>query len=84
MSGSSSDVAGNAKKHQAVMTETKVQVIERVERGKNMVELLYCTPVLFKALYCKIKKVFFVFCFFMCHLCEQYYKPITVLHSRLC
>ena len=31
MSGSSSDVAGNAKKHQAVMTETKVQVIERVE-----------------------------------------------------
>ena len=32
----------------------------------------------------EIKKVFFVFCFFMCHLCEQYYKPITVLHSRLC
>ena len=26
-----------------------------------MVDLLYCTPVLFKALYCKIKKVFFVF-----------------------
>ena len=68
MSGSSSDVAGNAKKYQAVMTETKVRVIERVERGKKMVELLYCTPVLFKALHCKIKKVSFVFCF-LCVIC---------------
>ena len=54
MSGSSCDVAGTAKKHQAVMMETKAGVIEREERGKKMAELLDCTPVLFKALYCKI------------------------------
>ena len=38
------------------------------------------TTVLFKVLYCKIKNVFFNFfvCFFMCYLCEKYYKPITV------
>ena len=43
-------------------------------------QLLYCTTVLFKVLYCKIKNVFFIFCvclFFMYYLCEKYYKPIT-------
>ena len=41
----------------------------------------YCTTVLFKVLYCKMKNVFFIFCvclFFMYYLCEKYYKPITV------
>ena len=50
-------------------------------------QLLYCTTVLFKVLYCKIKNVFFIFCLFvMYYLCEKYYKPITVqyLYSRLC
>ena len=44
-------------------------------------QLLYCSTVLFKVLYCKIKNVFFIFCvclFFMYYLCEKYYKPITV------
>ena len=42
-------------------------------------QLLYCTTVLFKVLYCKMKNVFFIFClFFMYYLCEKYYKPITV------
>ena len=40
---------------------------------------LYCTTVLFKVLYCKIKNVFFIFCvFLMYYLCEKYYKPIIV------
>ena len=39
-------------------------------------QLLYCTTVLFKILYCKIKNYFCVF--FMYYLCEKYYKPITV------
>ena len=41
----------------------------------------YCTTVLFKVLYCKMKNVFFIFCvclFFMYYLCERYYKPLTV------
>ena len=34
-------------------------------------QLLYCTSVLFKALHCKIKHVFFFVClFFMYYLCE--------------
>ena len=37
-------------------------------------QLLYCTTVLFKVLYCKMKKCLF----FMYYLCEKYYKPITV------
>ena len=42
-------------------------------------QLLYCTTVLFKVLYCKIKNVFFILClFFMYYLREKYYKPITV------
>ena len=44
-------------------------------------QLLYCTTVLFKVLYCKTKNVFFIFCvylFFTYYLCEKYYKPITV------
>ena len=34
----------------------------------------------------KIKNVFFTFlCLFVFYvLCEKYYKPITVLYSRLC
>ena len=43
-------------------------------------QLLYCTTVLFKVLYRKIKNVFFTFvfvCFFMYYLCEKYYEPIT-------
>ena len=39
--------------------------------------LLYCTTVLFKVLYCKIKNVFKIL-FFMYYLCEKYYKSITV------
>ena len=35
---SSSDVAGTAKKCQAITMETKVKIIERVERGKKMVD----------------------------------------------
>ena len=44
-------------------------------------QLLYCTAVHFKVLYCKIKHVFFIFrvCF-LYYLCEKYYKPITVQH----
>ena len=44
-------------------------------------QLLYCTTVLFKVLYCKIKNVFFIFyvcLFFMYYLCEEYYKPMVV------
>ena len=41
MSGSkhktSGDVAGTAKKNQAITMETKVKIIERVERGEKMV-----------------------------------------------
>ena len=46
---------------------------------------LYCTTVLFKVLYCKLKNVFFIFCvclFFMYYLCEKYYKPIIVLYYK--
>ena len=46
------------------------------------------TTVLFKVLYCKmyctvLKNVFFIFCvcFFMYHLYEKYYKPITVEYN---
>ena len=42
-------------------------------------QLLYCTTVCFKVLYCKVKNVFFIFvcvCVFMYYLCEKYYKPI--------
>lgn len=31
-----------------------------------------------RLLYCKMKHVFFLFCFFMYHLCEKYNKSITV------
>ena len=44
-------------------------------------QLLPQTTVLFKALSCKIRNVFFIFCaclFFMHYLHEKYYKPITV------
>ena len=42
--------------------------------------LLDCATVLFKALCCKIKYVFFIFLclFFMYHLCEKHYKPVTM------
>ncbi|TEA28755.1 hypothetical protein DBR06_SOUSAS24510007, partial [Sousa chinensis] len=35
---SSGDVAGTVKKCQAIMMETKVKVIERVEQGKKMLD----------------------------------------------
>ena len=38
---SSSDVAGTAKKRQVIMTDTKVKIIERVERGKTMVDVAH-------------------------------------------
>ena len=43
-------------------------------------QLLYCTTVLFKVLYCEIKSVFLYFLclLFIYYLCEKYYKPITV------
>ena len=36
---SSGDVAGTAKKRQAIMMEAKVKIIERVERGEKMVDV---------------------------------------------
>ena len=36
---SSSDVAGTAKKHQGITMETKVKIIERVERGGKMIDI---------------------------------------------
>ena len=43
-------------------------------------QLLCCITVLFKALCCKMKNVFFIFLclFFVSHLCEKYHMPITV------
>ena len=38
---SSSDVAGTVKKLQAIMMETKVKVIERVEQGKKMLDIAH-------------------------------------------
>ena len=40
-------------------------------------QLLYCTTLLFKALYYKTKNVLFCV-FLMYYLCEKYYKPIIV------
>ena len=60
----------------------KFDVVPLVYFGYCLCALvLYCTTVLFKVLYCKIKNVFFIFCvclFVMLYLCEKYYKPITV------
>ena len=39
-------------------------------------QLLYYTDVLLKVLYCKIKEVLFIFCYFL--FCENHYKLITV------
>ena len=36
---SSGDVAGTAKKHQAITMETKVKIIDRVEQGEKMVDV---------------------------------------------
>ena len=36
---SSGDIAGTAKKRQAITMETKVKIIERVEQGKKMVDV---------------------------------------------
>ena len=43
-------------------------------------QLWYCTPVLFKALYCKVKNVLLIFLclLIMYYLCEKYYIPINV------
>ena len=38
------------------------------------------TTVFFKILYCKILNVYFLWVFFL-HLCEKYYKPITVQYQ---
>ncbi|TEA42467.1 hypothetical protein DBR06_SOUSAS1810283, partial [Sousa chinensis] len=38
---SSSDVARTAKKCQAIMMETKVKIIERVEQGEKMVDVAH-------------------------------------------
>ena len=44
-------------------------------------QLLYCTTVVFKILYHKIKNGY-SFCFsFIYHLCEKCYKPITVEYN---
>ena len=40
-SKSSGDVTGTAKKCQVIKMETKVKIIERVERGKKMVDISY-------------------------------------------
>ena len=49
----------------------------------SVCQLLYCTTVLFKVLYCKIKNVFFILC--VCFLwfffnVKNTIKPITVLY----
>ena len=46
---SSCDVAGTAKKHQAITMETKMKKIEKVERGKKMVEVTHCYNIEFLA-----------------------------------
>lgn len=38
---SSGDVAGTVKKRQAIMMERKVKVIERVDRGKKMLDIAH-------------------------------------------
>ena len=38
---SSGDVAGTAKNCQVITMETKVKVIERVERGKKMLDIAH-------------------------------------------
>ena len=40
-------------------------------------QLLCCTNVLFKVLYCKIRNEF-LYLFFVYYLCKKYHKPITV------
>lgn len=49
-------------------------------RAATVCQLLCCITVLFKALCCKMKNVFFIFLclFFVSHLCEKYHMPITV------
>ena len=63
------------------MSGSKCKSSSDVAGTAKKCQLLYCTIVLFKVLYCKIKNVSFIFCiclFFMYYLCEKYYKPITV------
>ncbi|XP_067566187.1 putative CENPB DNA-binding domain-containing protein 1 [Pseudorca crassidens] len=38
---STGDVAGTAKKHQTITMETKVKIIEKVERGEKMVDITH-------------------------------------------
>ncbi|XP_068393656.1 putative CENPB DNA-binding domain-containing protein 1 [Eschrichtius robustus] len=38
---SNGDVAGTAKKHQAITMETKVKITEKVERGEKMVDVTH-------------------------------------------
>ena len=44
-------------------------------------QLLYCSTVLSKVLYYKIKSVLFTFVFYV--LCEKYYKSITAQYYSL-
>ena len=39
-------------------------------------QLLYCTTILFKLLFCKVE-IYFL-CSFMHYLCAEYYKPMTI------
>ena len=59
------------------MSESKDKNISDVPGTAKKHQLVYWTSVLFKILYCKIKK-YFLNLFFMYYLCEKYYKPITV------
>ena len=48
-------------------------------------QLLYCTTVLFKVLYCKIKNIFFIFCVFVKHIiCVKSCCSVTKSHLTLC
>ena len=45
---SSGEVTGTAKKHQEIMMETKVKIIERAERGKKMFFMYYLCEKYYK------------------------------------
>ena len=57
----------------STVQSTVVQYIyfkPRMSRSKRKSSSMYCT-VLFKVLYYKIKNVFFIFCVFLCIICEK-------------
>ena len=43
-------------------------------------QLLCSTTALFKVLYCEMIRLYVLCSFFMCYLCEKYYKPLKVQH----